>query len=569
MSSPTLGDSVAIADVTTTRNTPSPPPHLSDLEARFYYFGLPSKPVLVARTGSIPWEIPTNNWRCPQERQLWILGNHGISKIWHALGPGVRDILDKGRVEWTSIDLVRIGNVGEHPGSVVVWIGIKPGSQVSYDVHYDIASQCKQLLVVHDIKDVEVEMRCSQILQSTDPQFFQPTYDTDPRAQLRRPFTSTLGAPICGRTTSCAEGTAGFILSEGGDSKRLLLVTARHVVLPKSDNAPYDYNPATQPQRDVLLFSQKSFERHLDSIEREIKLKDYGIIIHTQTIEGLEGRTDDEGLRNWGMGRTIAEQVQNNQREIENRKKIQNDLTSFHNELVRHWADPDRRVLGHIIFSPPIAVGVGPRKYTQDVAVIAMDTSRIDLDSFAGSVLDLGSKFPPGRLTGMLDPRARAHPSKMHIFQFLPLQGTITEEEMLNPKTYDRYGVPCIKVLKHGMATDVTVGRANNVFSFSRYYDDQGVIGDSMEWAILSYDNKSGPFSCPGDSGSVVVDGAGRIGGLLTGGSGNTDFMDVTYVTPISFILDTIRAHESLAKVDIKSGRYLSRCRSPRLLAGR
>jgi hypothetical protein len=73
-------------------------------------------------------------------------------------------------------------------------------------------------------------------------------------------------------------------------------------------------------------------------------------------------------------------------------------------------------------------------------------------------------------------------------------------------------------VIKRGRTTSLTVGRANNVFSFTRrYFGDSRV---SKEWAILPFDSKSGAFSEKGDSGSVVVDGAGRIGGLLTGGSG-------------------------------------------------
>ena len=196
-----LGDSVDTADGFTSDNIPSPPPRLSDMEAKFYYFDLPSKPVLVARTGSTPWKEPTDNWRYPQEKQLRIVGNHRISEIWHILGPGVRGVLEKGRVEWTSTDVVRIGNVDEHPEPVVVWIGIKLGSQVSYDVHHDTASQCKQLLVAHGIKVVEVEMRWSHILQSTGPQLFQPADDAGPTVLFRRPFTPTLGAPICGHIT--------------------------------------------------------------------------------------------------------------------------------------------------------------------------------------------------------------------------------------------------------------------------------------------------------------------------------------------------------------------------------
>ena len=53
-----------------------------------------------------------------------------------------------------------------------------------------------------------------------------------------------------------------------------------------------------------------------------------------------------------------------------------------------------------------------------------------------------------------------------------------------------------------------------------------------IEVAILAYDKQHGPFSAPGDSGSIVLDRKGRIVGLLTGGGGTTDETDVTYATP-------------------------------------
>ncbi len=69
------------------------------------------------------------------------------------------------------------------------------------------------------------------------------------------------------------------------------------------------------------------------------------------------------------------------------------------------------------------------------------------------------------------------------------------------------------------------------------YEDDK--VETSKEWAILPRDSKSRAFSAKGDSGSVIVDGAGRIGGLLTSGAGSTPSSDpdVTYATPISFLL--------------------------------
>ncbi|KAF9018320.1 hypothetical protein BDZ89DRAFT_1044544 [Hymenopellis radicata] len=49
--------------------------------------------------------------------------------------------------------------------------------------------------------------------------------------------------------------------------------------------------------------------------------------------------------------------------------------------------------------------------------------------------------------------------------------------------------------------------------------------------AVYNYDKESGVFSKGGDSGLVIVDGLGRIDGILTAGAGITDEMDITYAT--------------------------------------
>ena len=63
----------------------------------------------------------------------------------------------------------------------------------------------------------------------------------------------------------------------------------------------------------------------------------------------------------------------------------------------------------------------------------------------------------------------------------------------------------------------------------------------SMEWAVINYDAKSGAFSGPGDSGSIIVDTCGRIGGMLTGSCGRVGRSDVTYATPFWWLLERIR----------------------------
>ena len=86
---------------------------------------------------------------------------------------------------------------------------------------------------------------------------------------------------------------------------------------------------------------------------------------------------------------------------------------------------------------------------------------------------------------------------------------------------WDSDGLPCLLVVKSGNATGTTLGRANGVFSIVRdYFTDMSVNQTSMEWGMLNLDSKSEVFSEPGDSGSIIADVGGRIGGMLTGGLG-------------------------------------------------
>ncbi|KAH8980630.1 hypothetical protein EDB86DRAFT_514224 [Lactarius hatsudake] len=144
-----------------TRTTPSLPP-VSDQEAKLYYAGLPSKPVLVARTGSTPWEAPTGPEANLKMKELRVVGRHEISNVWDDLAPKVIAILDAKGVKFTSIDLVRFGYEDEPSGNVVIWIGVSPNS-VSYEVGIDAALQCKkELLSENGLDDVEIEIRESE-----------------------------------------------------------------------------------------------------------------------------------------------------------------------------------------------------------------------------------------------------------------------------------------------------------------------------------------------------------------------------------------------------------------------
>ena len=151
------------------------------------------------------------------------------------------------------------------------------------------------------------------------------------------------------------------------------------------------------------------------------------------------------------------------------------------------------------------------------------------------------------------------HPTNPSSFKYpgnrlLKFSGTVSDREMwkLSPRTLDHENDPCIMVIKRGNASDLTVGCLNTIRSFTRVYfkDQPGQF--SKEVTVLPRNSKSGAFSKPGDSGSAVVDGKGRLAGLLTGGAGVTDVSDCTYVTSIDFLL------KRMFKYGIKANLYPS-----------
>jgi hypothetical protein len=140
------------------------------------------------------------------------------------------------------------------------------------------------------------------------------------------------------------------------------------------------------------------------------------------------------------------------------------------------------------------------------------------LKMYPDAVTRTSSKYPRGRL--------------------LQPQGVFEENELRHPTMLDANGEKCLIVVKNGNGTGVTIGRATGLMSFVREYFEDGTHETSMELAIYPYGHKDGAFSAPGDSGSIIADGKGRIVGLLTGGAGQKDYTDVTYASPFFWVFD-------------------------------
>ena len=507
---------------------------VSEKESYWYYTGLPSRPRLVARssTPTTPWREPAY----PVRKELKSVGNHTLNDIWEdKLAPLVLDILDSERVKFTSVDVVRIGVVGKPSPPVILWIGVLTESLTPVD-GLNVALRCKELLEKNNIADVDVELRESIVTRSVGPRFLDPVaYGRNPTVEACRPLTATLGLAICAQSTSWAEGTGGFYMAEGGDSKRILLVTARHVVFPPNivDNNMYEHENPSQPRRNVLLLGDGAFKELLAFIQSENGNATFMADYQPRRLEAIKGMDVEADERE--REREVAQAT------LDKANKTMNVHRAFCREVLECWGPTEGRVLGHVLFAPPIGVGPTADQYTEDFAVIALDPSKIDAQNFKGNVIDLGSKLEDVDLCDMMNP----HPTNLKRFEYPPdhlltLQGTISTAELRCPTMVDQNGKPCLMVLKQGTATDLTIGRGNNVFSFVRHYFRGKEPQTSKEWPVLPYNQKSGAFSGQGDSGAVVVDVRGRIGGLITSGCGDTDDLDITYATPMDFLMQRI-----------------------------
>ena len=139
-----------------------PPPPPSEKEAKLYYAGLPSKPLLVARTGA-PWKEPTGPEAYYQLKELHGLGtdgDHPIKQIWEAgLASKVQGLLNSTKVKWTSLDIVSFENREDFPRPPpTLWIGVLPASLSGTD-GVVVAYKCRDLLFEYGITDVNVEIR--------------------------------------------------------------------------------------------------------------------------------------------------------------------------------------------------------------------------------------------------------------------------------------------------------------------------------------------------------------------------------------------------------------------------
>ena len=360
----------------------------------------------------------------------------------------------------------------------------------------------------------------------------------DSSALVREPVTHTLGLPISCSATPHLEGTGGLFVGEGGTSKRIFLLTARHVVFPVSNESNVNcvLTNTGQPRCKVNLMGSTGFQKFTDDIARAIGHVNYRLTTRQKELARIEN-PDHHGTK---------ESIEKARRGVQDAEIRVKTLDTFSRDITMHWTSANSRELGYVIYAPPLTTNTGTHGHTLDIALVNLHLQKLDATTFSGNVMDLRSRIlEPEDFVRIVHPNQKTNYTTPYPEEgLLVLRGTIPEDEIRRPSSLDENDDPCLVVMKNGTTTGLTFGRASRIRSCVRNYFSDAENAMSMEWCITAnYEPREWQFSKAGDSGSIVVDGRGRIGGMITGGSGSQGcvLVDITYATNIHRIMDSIK----------------------------
>nr|XP_031861062.1 uncharacterized protein CI109_003422 [Kwoniella shandongensis]KAA5528134.1 hypothetical protein CI109_003422 [Kwoniella shandongensis] len=478
-----------------------------DIE-QYYYYGLPSCPRLVASSIARDWVPPDTH---PRSKHIFPPSlNHPISSIWEThIVPAQCKALDELARGAVCFDFVRIGELQEDAPNIL-WIGVAPGS-MSSEAGVEVIRSSQAILFANGIADVAVEIRETNIELLTEPALLDATSWSSTATRYADPFCSSIGTPISSRDTPHSLGTGGIYLHGSNEREANLLLTAGHVLATSAANS---LRPNTLLGPEVSIYDNASYQRHLGNLQDSIvsakaEMDNYSEQMSTETGDLLL-----EAGQKWD--RASAEY---------------NALTKLKEVLVRDWSRKEKQVLGHVFAYPPRAPHVGEYEYTEDWGLILVSHEKSGHQRLPNELNlrdDRDRSLARGHLH--LEPQlASLRPGDV-----LPISGVVPRRELTAGE---------LAVLKRGATTGLSVGVTWSPQSFVRLDFDNAW---TRELPIVTVVARRGehfvpPFSGRGDSGATVIDRSGRVCGILTAGALNAQGVDITYATPMWWLLERMR----------------------------
>jgi hypothetical protein len=157
-------------------------------------------------------------------------------------------------------------------------------------------------------------------------------------------------------------------------------------LFPREDECNCDYTYIAGPKKKVILMGTKAHKDFLASIQTNIDT-----LINTVSV--LEKRVTVLARKVAGGG-TNAEQAARDlvktQNDLNEKNIAVEELKTFQVKMKNEWKEPNDRIIGHVVWAPPISVFTPPHGYTKDVCVIKLNKKKF-LPNFMGNVIDLGA----------------------------------------------------------------------------------------------------------------------------------------------------------------------------------
>lgn len=280
-----------------------------------------------------------------------------------------------------------------------IWVGVAPGSltaTAAFNVTKDIRAYLDGLNVTRiDIAYRETVPRSSL---GHGPALFRTIEDGEPLKEVIDNVSVALSLPISGLRTTM-QGTMGPYFRVGN---RLFAVTVRHNLFrSEAGNAEYRHpgtfaldlsirdlsdsgHSESGPRKEVVLMGNPAFANYLVSIQAHI-----GTLL--ETVESIERKINTHTVRvRDGINLPESQtKLDENVAELEKIRRRIDVLKVFYVKIKKGWSKIKRRIIGYVVWAPPIGVGVAPHRYTRDLCVVELYKDRFT--HLIGNVLSLGA----------------------------------------------------------------------------------------------------------------------------------------------------------------------------------
>ncbi|KAI8186295.1 hypothetical protein K4K54_002565 [Colletotrichum sp. SAR 10_86] len=438
------------------------------------------------------------------------------------------------KTSWQAVDVLRIGFEEDGPECpVVVWITMTPGRTPVMSA-IEIADRCQVILTSHGFPDVHCELKEGTVVRHSMQRLTHGNPGTDRDYKWNR--CDVLGTTIAAEDAPYREGTKGLYLRvksthEGQSRDEPYALTCRHVLFNENDN--HDYLPHSS--RSIPHGSLHAIQPGTSA---------------SVTLEKLEQRLENTTNRIMKLENSYNLTEEKKQKQLDEQRQV---LAST-NYLLPEWqalqASKSRR-FGSIAYARSLAIrspeGVQhpfSKGFLSDWALVALDPAEHQhpIKSLRNHVF--WTKQMPDELQSK---QVGATLAQVDSTGCIALRGTIPISDIQKPPfENEQLGKNELIVAKRGRSTHLTYGSYNQIRSVLRY--PSPAVGEmySEEWLVMGHRtlvgdfNAKGAFSDYGDSGSVVWDLTGRIGGILSAGlkdKHNIAKQDTSYVTHIDSIL--------------------------------